>query len=355
MLRSDTPVTLPGPVLALDLGGTHLRTALTRPDGTFTARRKRRTPLGQGASATIDAVVEMLDASRAEARASGGEEPIALGISAPGPLNPRTGTMVDPPNMGPTFRDLPLAPRIAEVLDLPWALERDTQVAVLAERWLGAGRSFDDLVYLTVSTGIGGGVISAGQLLGGPDGVAGELGHLTVDLDGPVCGCGARGHLEVMSSGSGIARQAREAVDSGEDAHGLRDIAARIAPEPLEAVHVAEAAEAGDPVATWIIDRARRAFASAVVSIVDVFNPDRVIVGGGIAIAWGERLLGPAREAVQRTSYRIQRERARIVPAALGDDVGLIGAVPLVLMAHPELAVQADRIARSPEPALNRH
>jgi glucokinase len=261
-----------------------------------------------------------------------------VGISAPGPVDVRGGIIIDPPNMGEGFVDVPIGPRLQAALDLPFALERDTNVAVLAEAAFGAARGFDDVIYLTVSTGIGGAVITGGRLLAGPDGVAGELGHMVVDMDGPACGCGGIGHLERITSGSGIAKTARAALEAGEDAPVMARIAADLAPRPLEAVHVARAAEEGDPVAARIIERARRAFATAMVSLVDVFDPDRVVVGGGIAIAWGDRLLGPAREAVERMSFRLQARRVRIVPAQLGDDVGLIGTVPLVASALPAAA-----------------
>jgi glucokinase len=323
----------PGPVLALDLGGTHLRTAVVGSDGVIHARRHGRTPIGDGADAVIAAAFASLEASKAEHIADGGTSPVALGVSAPGPLDPARGVIIDPPNLGRSFWGQPLAPRLGDLLGLPWALERDTHVAILGERSFGAGVGLSDLVYLTISTGIGGAIISSGRLMTGPDGVAGELGHVTVDMDGPICGCGGRGHLERLTSGTGIALSAREALAGGINAPGLAHLAASIAPRPLESRHVAQAAEAGDAVAAGIIDRARRAFAAAVVSIVDVFNPQRIIVGGGIAIAWGDLLLQPARELVAATAFRIQARRVEIVPAQLGDDVGLIGTVALVATA----------------------
>lgn len=320
----------PAPVLALDLGGTHLRTAVVGADGALSARRRSRSPIGAGADAVVAAATDQLQATLADHLAAEGRSPVALGVCAPGPLDPRTGRLIDPPNVDRDLHGFPLAPRIAERLGLPWALDRDTNVAVLAETEFGAGQGFGDVVYLTVSTGIGAGVITGGRLLTGPDRAAGELGHMVVDMDGPVCGCGARGHLERMSSGTGIARSARLALEAGSDAPVLRDIAAREAPRPLEGIHVDEAAAAGDPVARDIIARALRAFAAAIVSIVNTFDPDRIIVGGGLAMAWGERLLGPARDAVTAHAFRVQAARVRIVPAALGDDVGLVGALPLV-------------------------
>jgi glucokinase len=160
---------------------------------------------------------------------------------------------------------------------------------------------------------------------------------MTVDIDGPTCGCGGVGHLEALASGTGIAAAARTALERGDDAPELARIAARIAPEPLGAIHVVDAATAGDPAASVILERARRAVALAVVSIVNVFGPDVVILGGAITLAWGERLLAPVREAVADQAFRSLGRRVRVVPAALGDDVGLIGTVPLVASALPGL------------------
>ena len=360
MTLPTTPITQPavprGPVLALDLGGTHLRTAVVDVDGGLHGRQHARTPLDGGAEAVVTAAIASLQRSRDAFDAIDGAAPVGIGISAPGPLDPSRGILIDPPNLPRDFWDLPLGPRLGTAFGLPWALERDTQVAVLAEWAFGAGRGLTDLVYLTISTGVGGAIVSSGRLITGPDEVAGELGHLTIDMNGLICSCGGRGHLERMASGSGMARSAREAVEAGEDAPQLARIAARIAPAPLDGRHVSEGAEAGDPVAARIVNDARRAFAASVVSIVDVFNPQRVIVGGGITMAWGDTLLQPARDLVAATAFRVQARRAEIVPASLGDDVGLIGALPLVaarLAANeqPPVTPVGRTSARPPVPA----
>jgi glucokinase len=303
------------PVLALDLGGTNLRTAITLADGRLVGRRVSPTP--RNGARMVEAAKDQLAIGLREARQHGIAEPIALGISAPGPLDPWTGILVDPPNLDRNLWGFALAPELGVALQLPAFVERDTQVAALAEGEFGAARGLSDYVYMTVSTGIGGAVVSDGVLLRGPDGNAGELGHLLVDLDGPLCGCGARGHLEAVASGTGIAAQAQE--------RGLGHVSA---------AQVAALADAGDAAANEIMQRARDAFAAAMVSIVNVFNPQRVIVGGGIAMGQGDRLLQPAREAVERLSFRRQAARVEIVPAALGDDVGLIGALSLVRLAR---------------------
>jgi glucokinase len=333
---------LAGPVLALDLGATNARAAVVAPDGRVVARRAGAMPMGDGLPAVIELCVSYLRDARDAHVAAGGAEPIAVGIAAPGPLDPRRGVLIDPPNMRGDWWGFPLGPAVGDALGLPWALGKDTNVNILAERDFGAGEGSGDLVYLTISTGIGGAVLSGGRPIIGPDGLAGELGHVTVDMDGPVCGCGGLGHLEAVASGTGIANAAHAALEAGADGAELARISAAMAPRPLTAVDVSAAAGAGDAVAAVILERARRAVALAVVSIVNVFGPDRVILGGGITLAWGESLLAPAREAVARSSFRLLAERARIVPAALGDDVGLIGTVPLVASALPGLIASRE-------------
>ncbi len=318
------------PVLALDLGGTLLRTAVVDGRGGVRARRRISSPIDLGADGVVERCVATLRESVEEHLAAGGVAPDAIGVSAPGPLDTARGILVDPPNLGDSFRDFPLAQRLSDAFGLPCRVERDTHVAALAEGAFGAAVGLSDYVYMTVSTGIGGGIVAGGRLMGGADGMAGELGHLLVDMNGLECTCGAVGHLERYSSGTGIARSATEALAAGTPAPILEAIALSIAPAPLEGVHVATAEEAGDPLAAELMAQARRAFAAAMIAIVNVFAPERVIVGGGVAAGQGERLLGPAREAVARYSFKMQARRAEIVPAALGDDVGLIGSVPLV-------------------------
>jgi len=319
----------PTPILALDLGASRIRAGVVLPDGSLAARADGLTRAAAGPDVvTADAIAllrQVRDDAPPELRGSIG----AIGISAIGPLDLARGRLRRPPNMPPTFADAPFAEPIGAALGLPWAIDRDTHVAVLGELAFGAARGARDVLYLTVSTGIGGAIVSDGRLVAGPDGVGGELGHLTLDLDGPPCGCGARGHLEAISSGSGIARAAREVI--GDDqAPGLRALRDRLAPAPLTARDVAGAELDGDPDAAAIMARARFGFAQAMVSLVDMFAPELIVVGGSVARGGGESWLEPARTAVRELAFAIAAARVRIVEAALGDDVGLIGAIPLV-------------------------
>jgi glucokinase len=318
-----------GPVLVLDLGGTWTRTAVVDSSGAVHSRRQERTPVGEGPGAVVDACVALLEAALGAWRLEGGEAPQAIGISSPGPVDPVRGIVLNPPNMGPHgFIDVPLADRLGQALGLPAFLDRDTQVAALGEGAFGAARGLTDFVYVTISTGVGGGVVSDGRLLRGPDGTAGELGHLCVDWDGPPCGCGSRGHLEAIASGTGIARRARAAA--ADQRSPALEAAVRRHGDAFSAVDVAAAADAGDPVAQGLFADARRAFAVACVTIVNLFNPDLIVVGGGLARAEGDRLLQPARDAVAGEAFRAPGLRARIEPALLGDDVSLVGAAVLV-------------------------
>jgi glucokinase len=323
------PRTVEGPVLALDLGASRIRVAGVGPDGRLFARDAGPTPGEAGPDAVVAACIGRLRGVVAALDAGTRSALVGIGLSAPGPLDPHRGILVEPPNIGPGFRDVPFAEPIAQALNLPVRLERDTHVAALAEQAFGAAREAEHFLYITVSTGIGGAIVAAGELYGGADGVAGEIGHIPVGMPEVACMCGTAGHLEGVSSGSGIARQAAIAIAAGR-ATGLRERAERIAPAQLDAAQVAEAEAAGDPDAAAIMGRARQAFAAALIGLVNVFNPELVVVGGGLARAQGERWLGPARRAVEEGAFRIPRDRVRIVPAALGDDVGLVGAQPLL-------------------------
>ena len=316
-------------VLALDLGATRIRAAAVDASGRLAARHEGLTPITAGQEAIVEGCRVALEAVLGDLAPADRRRLAGLGVSAPGPLDPRSGTLLEPPNLGPAGRDLPLGGRLREALGLDVAVERDTHVAALAEQAFGAARGVPDFVYLTVSTGIGGAIVSDGHLFGGPDGLAGELGHLSVDVDGPACGCGGRGHLEAVSSGSGIARTARALIAAG-TAPGLARRAAAAGPGGLDARAVAEAEADGDPDAAAIMERARAAFAAAAVSIVDVFAPRLIVVGGSLAAGQGERLLSPARDRIVAEAFRTAAARVAIVPAALSDDVGLVGAVPLL-------------------------
>ncbi len=331
------PTLSPRPVLALDLGGTQIRAAAILADGSRVARQALGTPVSEGPAAIVRACGDALEAARAAAPRDVASALLGVGISAPGPVDPWAGILVEPPNLGLEVRDLPMAAQLESRLALPVFLERDTNVAALAEQAFGAARGIADFLYLTISTGIGGSIVTRGHLLLGPDGMAGELGHVPVELDGPLCGCGGAGHLEAVASGRALARDAMIAGETGRSpflaartAAASAAAAASDGPAALSARDVADGETAGDPTCAGLMDRARRAVATACAGFVNTFNPSRIVVGGSIAEHQGERLLGAIRDEIARSSFRRPGQRVRVVPAALGADVSLAGAYPLV-------------------------
>ncbi len=297
------------------------------PDGTREGRVARRTPVADGPAAVVAAAADALTEARTTT-GDHGRDAVAIGISAPGPLDPWRGVIVSPPNLGTAFHGVPIAAQLEERLGLPAFLERDTNVAALGEMAFGAARGCGDFLYLTVSTGFGGSIVTRGQLLLGPDGTAGELGHIQVERDGPLCGCGGSGHVEALCSGRALARDARTALDTGRSPFLTARSAEKQA--PLDARDVAAGDAAGDPICREFMERARAAFAAAIVSAVNLLNPSLIVVGGAIADGQGDLLFDPAREAVATGAFRVPGARVRIVPAQLGGDVSLAGAHPLV-------------------------
>ncbi|MDQ7829329.1 MAG: ROK family protein [Armatimonadota bacterium] len=312
--------------LAVDIGGTRTRVGVVGGDGRVLAHRTLPTPTG-GPDAVVAAVAGAAAHVLAEAAVTR-EALVGVAAGAPGPLDPRSGVVFEPPNLV-GWRDVPLRALLEERLGLPAAVENDANAAALGEAWVGAGRGVTDLVYITVSTGVGGGLILGGELYSGVSGTAGEVGHMTVALDGPPCFCGQPGHLEGLASGRAIARAAREALARGE-ATSLRELP----PEELSARTVAEAARAGDPVARAIYERAGTALGAAVASLVNLLNPPLIILGGGVMQA-GDLIMAPLWRAARERAFARPLEAVRLVPAALGEEAGLVGAAAVAFRRLP--------------------
>ena len=313
------------PVLAIDLGGTQIRAALITPDLEVHARHAIPTADEQGVGSVVRRICALAVAVREEATTAGLPEPVGVGISSPGPLDPWRGVVVSPPNLA-GWRDVPLVAPVEDALDLPTFLERDTNVAVLAEWRYGAAQGARNVIYITVSTGVGGGIIADGQPVIGADGMAGEVGHLVVEIDGPMCGCGRLGHLEAIGSGTALAREARAML-----AAGTAPVLARLAETAAEvdAKLLGEAADAGDAACVAALERAWVAIGAGCASLVNLLNPEVIVIGGAIAVH-RPRVLEVARDEIVRRAFEVPARRVRVVPAALGDDVSLIGALPIV-------------------------
>jgi len=308
-------------VIGIDLGGTKICTAVVNRAGGIMAHDHRETLAKEGPQAVIG---RMIDAARGVMAQAGIAQcqVAAVGVGSPGPLDIEADVALSPPNL-PGWDRVPLRRWIEEGLGIPTTLENDAYAAALGEHHFGAGRGVDHMIYVTVSTGIGGGLILGGELYHGATGMAGEIGHTTILTHGPLCGCGNRGCLEALASGSAIACRGRELV-----AHGVPTKIADLAGGDLDLITarlVAEAASEGDVEAEKILSEAMDYLGVGLASLVNLFNPQLIVIGGGLTHI-GERLFGPVRRAIKRRAFPAQAQAVRVVPAELGDHVGVLGA-----------------------------
>lgn len=314
-------------ILAVDLGGTQIRAALITPDRAVHCRRAVPTQDEEGVDAVLARIADVAAGVRDDASSRSLPEPIGVCVSSPGPLDPWAGVVLMAPNLA-GWRDVPLVERISTALDLPTFLERDTNVAVMGEWRYGAARGTRNAIYITVSTGIGGGIIIDGRPLVGPDGTAGEVGHLVIDVDGPRCGCGGYGHVEAIASGTALAREGRRLVEA-DPRSILAGMAGTADGADIDAEMVARAADAGDAACRALLDRAWVAIGALCASLVNLLDPEVIVLGGSIA-EHRPRLFEVARGELERRAFGILLDRVRIEPAALGADVSLIGGLPIV-------------------------
>ncbi|TQK43047.1 glucokinase [Streptomyces sp. SLBN-118] len=302
-------------VAALDIGGTKIAGALVDDSGTILVRAQCPTPAkedGETVMRTVEAVLRELAASPLWVRTC------AVGIGSAGPVDATAGT-VSPVNV-PGWRDFPLVARVRRAVGgLPVTLVGDGVAMTAAEHWQGAARGYDNALCMVVSTGVGGGLVLGGRLHPGPTGNAGHIGHISVDLDGDLCPCGARGCVERIASGPNIARRALE--------DGWRP-----GPEgDTSAAAVAAAARAGNPVAIASFERAAQALAAGIAATATLVEIEIAVIGGGVAGA-GEVLFAPLRHSLRDYATLSFVQRLTVAPAMTGTDAGLVGAAAAAML-----------------------
>jgi glucokinase len=306
--------------IGVDLGGTKLLAGAVDP-GLGVHHRTQRTVTGLDQAALLDVAIDAV----LEARESAGEEVAAVGFGIPCLIDQRSGTAVMAVNL--PLADIAFADVMAERLGLPVFVDNDGNVAALAEHRAGAARGASEVVMLTIGTGIGGGLILRGEPYRGGIGAGAELGHMVIDVDGPRCqgNCPNRGCVEALASGTALAREARRIATERPDSalagtlRGGRELAGPI---------VTELAHDGDSAAIEVLKLIGSRLGVAIASLVNIFNPQVVVIGGGV-IGAGELLLGPAREVVAQRALRPSRDEVRIVGARFGVEAGMIGAAAL--------------------------
>ncbi len=306
---------------ALDLGGTKVRTLVADLGGRVYGEDIRPSKTEEGLEPLLSRMVESLEAALAAAGVVLADLR-GVGIASPGPVDVKAGVVPNAPQL-PGWHDVPLVRVMSERLGLPVWLENDASAAALGEHAFGAGRGTLHMLYLTVSTGIGGGIIIEGRLYRGASGSAGELGHVMIDMNGPVCGCGARGCLEALASGTAIARRGEELVTRGES-KVLAELREREGPVTAEMMK--RAADLGDAAGREAFRQGGHYLGVALASYVNIFNPQAILIGGGVAQA-GDLLMEQARVTMKALAMSRPLKDVHLGLGTLGDRAGPLGMI----------------------------
>ncbi|MCC6036986.1 MAG: ROK family protein [Armatimonadetes bacterium] len=300
-------------VIGVDVGGTKMTAALANRDGKIVKLLRIQTRREEGAEGGFKAICEMVKSLLDEAQTQGlsvGK----IGVGFGGPVDFERGTVYLSHHV-PGWENFPLKAELERSFGVPVTVDNDANAGTLGEWMFGAGKGVNDLLYVNIGTGIGGGIVSGGKMVRGWRNLAGEIGHMTVKPDGPTCTCGRKGCLEALASGSAIGREGTERLG-----------------RPVRSEEVFRLAEQGDPIAKQILAEAVDALAFAIGAAANLFNPKKVILGGGVAEAPEHLLIEPLREHLVRYTLPQVYEGLEVVRAQLGYDAGIMGAVALALM-----------------------
>lgn len=306
-------------IVGIDLGGTNIVAGTVSEDGSeILGVLSEPTGAEGGADAVVDRIVRLAKQSIAASKV---KDIAGVGIGSPGPLDTKTGIVLLTPNLG--WVNMPLRDRVAAGLGLPAALDNDANCAIYGEWWRGAARGVDYVVGLTIGTGIGGGIVLGGDVYRGASDIAGEVGHMTIDSTGRLCKCGNYGCLEAYASGPAIAARATEGIQAGADTslpsyvkNDLSKITAQV---------VYQAAHDGDDFALEVVRDTAKFLGAGVASLINIFNPQVVVICGGVTFA-GDKLFVPLRGEVKRRAFKPAVDVCRILPGELPGTAGVYGA-----------------------------
>jgi glucokinase len=312
--------------LGVDVGGTKVAAGLVTPRGEILSKVRVPMPSREDGAAGLRAVEKAIDAAFAAEPAR--QTAVAgIGIVSPGPVDPRLGLIVNPGNL-PCWRNYPLVAEIKKSRGLPTILDNDANAAALAEARWGAAAGYSSVFYVTIGTGIGVGIILDGTIYHGRTGAAGEGGHVSIDYHGPLCACGKRGCIEALAAGPAVARRTRNRLEAGgAEAKALIALAGGN-PASVTAEMVAKAWRAGDPLATAILEETADLLAIWLGNMIDLFDPDVIVVGGGMSeliCAW----LGRIRQQIPKWAVNSRWIEIPFVRAHYGEDSGIAGAAAL--------------------------
>jgi glucokinase len=311
-------------IVGVDLGGTKIRAVLADAGANIKTREHQDTCAGEGPEEVTRRIIESIKRLMDSAASPG--DIIGIGIAAAGACEVSSGVVSSSPNL-PGWHDVPLRDIIQLQFGIATYLDNDATLAALGEHRFGAGTGVDNLIYVTVSTGIGGGIIIDGKPYRGASGSAGEVGHMTIDINGPRCNCGNIGCWETFASGTALAGEAVRRIEAGAQTTILSLCEGDLNKVSAQAVSLA--ADRGDALAEELISRTGYYLGVGLVNLVDIFNPELILIGGGLS-NMGQRLLAPALKVVKERAFAVPAEAVRIAISQLGADAGVLGAVALV-------------------------
>jgi glucokinase len=323
-------------ILGIDLGGTKIETAVFDEGGSIIGRSRGKTEAHLGSEAVLERIVRI----GAEAIQNAGIDSgslLAIGVGSPGPLDPDTGYIVETANLD--FRNFPLGPRLSETFGRPAFVENDVNAGTYGEFKAGAARGASSVLGVFVGTGIGGGLIIDGELYQGFCKNAAEVGHIIVKAGGPRCGCGRRGCLEALASRTAMTRRIRKQVKLGEKTLITKLVGKRFTEVPSKALK--QAYEAGDDLVVEVVRDAAWYAGLGIGSLVNVLNPEVIVLGGGVIEALGDEIIGGIESSIRATAFEYSMRGVRVVRASLGDDAGITGAAILA----------RERVSSRPEDA----
>jgi len=308
-------------VLGVDLGGSKILSAAVNARGEIRSRDLSITPAAKGPEAVIQAMLASIERAIGQAGIATAQLE-AICIGAPGLSNPETGIVFTSSNL-PGWKNVPLREIIEDKMGAKTLLINDANAAALGEMYFGAARGARNFIYITVSTGIGGGIVIDGEVYAGDRGTAGEIGHMTIDTNGSKCNCGNTGCWETLASGTALAREARKRIKSKAETAILEYAGGDIDKVNAEAVY--RASQQGDALARELIARTGYYLGVGLTNLINIFNPELIIIGGGLSRI-GDMLLEPAYKVAEERSYRAAFDSVRFARPALGGDSGVIGA-----------------------------
>ena len=312
-------------VIAIDLGGTKILTGIIDPLGNIIHQNRARTPVRIGTEAIIQAIIRSVRRCL-ETTGISISDIIGLGLGVPGVSSPETGILYASPNL-PGWKDVPLCSIIENDLSIKTYLLNDTNAAALGELYYGAAKGASNFIYLNIGTGIGGGIILNGNLYTGHNGMAGEIGHMVIDDKGSLCNCGNSGCWETFVSGSALNRIARYRIQSGIQTDILSYSDGNI--DKMDARSIYKAANAGDALAVQLIKDMAYYLGVGLANLVNIFNPEIIVIGGGLT-NFGDKLLKPAYEEAGKRAFKQAYEKVRFSRAKLGGNSGILGAAAFV-------------------------